>query len=124
MFKSITLIVLLLTLSTVVGCSSDEAITEVSQPGELFEKKVTNDSKEKEKFEATFSTLDTNHIPKNITFEVNKNVWNLLEKDKVYELHYIYKHQSDKFVLEEISLSQVSLDNFRQKVKGIKGEIE
>ena len=118
------LIVVLLTLSTIVGCSSDESITEVTQPGELFEKKVTNDSNEKEKFEATFSTLDTNHIPKNITFEVNKNVWNLLENDKVYELHFIYKHQSDKFVLKEISLSQVSLDNFRQKAKEIKGEIE
>ncbi|MBM7553949.1 hypothetical protein [Thalassobacillus pellis] len=122
--ESMFLIIVLLTLFIIIGCSSDESITEVTQPGELYEKKVTNDSNEKEKFEATFSTLNINHIPKNITFEINKNVWNLLENDKVYELHFIYKHQSDNFVLEEISLSQVSLDNFRQKVKEIKGKIE
>ncbi|WP_164670201.1 hypothetical protein [Virgibacillus doumboii] len=123
-FKSLSKTILLLSLPfIIISCSNNEMTSEVTQPGELIDKKVDDESHDNEKFKATFSTLDTNHIPKNITFEVDKNVWNLLEKDKVYNLHYIYKHQSDKFVLKEISLSKVSLDDLRQKNKEIKGEV-
>lgn len=118
--KLISLIVLFLTLSIIYGCSSDEAITEVTQPGELIEKKVNDDSNGKEEFKATFSTLDTNHTPKYITFKFNKNTWNLLVRDKLYELHFIYKNQSKKYVLEEINLSQEALNNFRQKIEEIR----
>ncbi|QDP41513.1 hypothetical protein [Radiobacillus deserti] len=113
--KPISIVVFLLVFSFLtIGCAENEKTTEVTQPGELLEKNI---DKRNGEFNATFSTLDTNHTPKTITFSLNKNAWNLLEKDKLYSLHYVFKHQSKKYSLKEISFSNVTLEDFRETVE-------
>ncbi len=102
-------------------------VTEMtSPPGELIEKEKVEVSPKEVKYTARFLTFNTDHLPEELTFTFNKNVWNLLQKETLYDLNYELRHKPDKeeLVLNEISYSKTSLDEFRIDIEEMEKKSE